>query len=153
MRKLKKVLPFLIIILIVGLGYSFFNIDGREIKNIKKLSSDCRVSVVVNDTYGHDNRQEHELNAEQIEELKNLLMNNSYKRRLSSTILGQLPEKHYTILADWHKDGSPQMLLYIKIIGNEYINFSEQFNFFKYNIYHKIKNPDFEKKLISILED
>ena len=62
-----------------------------------------------------------------------------------------MPEKDYTILADWD-DGTPQMLLYIKIIGNEYINFSQQFNFFKYNIYHKIKNPDFEKELIYVLE-
>ena len=152
MKRFKMVLPLLIIILIVGLIYSFFHIDGREIKNIKKLSSDCRVSVIVNNTYGHDNRQEYELNAKQIEGLKNLLMNNSYKRRLSSTIIGQLPEKDYQILADWDKDGTPQVLLYIKIIGNEYITFSQQFNFFKHNIYHKIKNPDFEKELISILE-
>ena len=152
MKKLKKILPFLIIAATVGLVYSFFNIDGREIKNIKKLSSDCRVSVTINDTYGHNNMQEYELNAEQTEALKMLLMNNSYKRRLSSTIIGQLPEKSYTILADRDKDGMPQMLAYIKIIGNEYINFSQQFNFFKYNIYHEIKNPDFEKELISILE-
>ena len=79
-------------------------------------------------------------------------MNNSYKRRLSSTIIGQLPEKDYQILADWDKDGTPQMLLYIKIIGNEYINFSEQFNIFRHMIYHEIQNPDFEKELISILE-
>ncbi len=153
MKIFKKILPFLIVILIIGLVYSFFHIDGREIKNIKNLSSDCRVSVIVNDTYGHDNRQEYELNSKQIEGLKNLLMNNSYKRRLSSTIIGQLPEKDYQILADWDKDGTPQMLLYIKIIGNEYINFSEQFNIFRHMIYHEIQNLDFEKELISILED
>ena len=152
MKVFKKILPFSIIVLTVVVVYSFFYIDGREIKNIKKLSSDCRVSVIVDDTYGHGNRQEYELNAKQIEGLKNLLMNNSYTRRLSSTIIGQLPEKDYQILADWDKDGMPQMLLYIKIYGNEYINFSEQFNYFRHNIYHKIKNPDFEKELISILE-
>ena len=152
MKRLKKILPLLIIVLIVILVYSFFNIDGREIKNIKKLSSDCRVSVRVSDTYGHGNGQEYELNAKQIEGLKNLLMNNSYKRRLSSTIIGQLPEKDYSILADWDDDGTPQVLLYIKVIGNEYINFSQQFSIFKHNIYHEIKNPDFEKELISILE-
>ena len=152
MKIFKKLLPVITIVLIVGLIYSFFSIDGREIKNIEKLSSDCRVSVVVNDTYGHENRQEYELNGKQIEALKKLLMNNSYKRRLSSTIIGQLPKKDYTILADWDDDGTPQMLLYIKIIGNEYINFSQQFNFFKHNIYHKIKNPDFEKELIYVLE-
>ena len=151
MKIFKRILPIVIIVVVVGLVYSFFHIDGREIKNIKKLSSDCRVSVVVNDTYGDENRQEYELNGKQIEALKNLLMNNTYKRRLSSTIIGQLPEKNYTILADWD-DGTPQMLLYIKIIGNEYINFSQQFNFFKHNIYHKIKNPDFEKELIYVLE-
>ena len=151
MKIFKTLLPIITIVLIVGLIYSFFSIDGREIKNIDKLSADCRVSVVVNDTYGDENRQEYELNGKQIEALKNLLMNNTYKRRLSSTIIGQLPEKDYTILADWD-DGTPQMLLYIKIIGNEYINFSQQFNFFKYNIYHKIKNPDFEKELIYVLE-
>ena len=150
MKRLKKILPLLIIVLIVILVYSFFHIDGREIKNIKKLSSDCRVSVRVSDTYGNGNGQEYELNAKQTEELKNLLMNNSYKRRLSSTIIGQLPEKNYIIFADWDK---PQVLLYIKIYGNEYINFSRQFNFFKHNIYHKIKNSDFEKELISILEE
>jgi len=150
MKRLKKILPLLIIVLIVILVYSFFHIDGREIKNIKKLSSDCRVSVRVSDTYGNGNGQEYELNAKQTEELKNLLMNNSYKRRLSSTIIGQLPEKNYIIFADWDK---PQVLLYIKIYGNEYINFSQQFNFFKHNIYHKIKNSDFEKELISILEE
>ncbi len=152
MKIFKKILPFLIIILIIGLVYSFFHIDGREIKNIKKLSSDCRVSVRVNDTYGHDNLQEYELNANQIDDLKNLLMNNSYKRRVSSTIIGQLPEKEYSILADWDKDGTPQVLLYIKIIGNEYINFNDQYNFFRSKIYHKIKNHSFEKELISILE-
>ena len=151
MKILKKILPFLIIALIVGLIYSFFHIDGREIENIKKLSSDCRVSVIAGETYGNDNTQEYELNDKQIEALKNLLMNNSYKRRLSSTIIGQLPEKDYTILADWDKDGTTQMLLYIRIIGNKYINFSQQFNFFKNNVYHKIENPDFEKELISIL--
>lgn len=151
MKIFKTLLPIITIVLIVGVIYSFFSIDGREIKNIDKLSSDCRVSVVVNDTYGDENRQEYELNGKQIEALKNLLMNNTYKRRLSSTIIGQLPEKNYTILADWD-DGTPQMLLYIKIIGNEYINFSQQFNFFKHNIYHKIKNPDFEKELIYVLE-
>ena len=151
MKIFKTLLPIITIVLIVGVIYSFFSIDGREIKNIDKLSSDCRVSVVVNDTYGDENRQEYELNGKQIEALKNLLMNNTYKRRLSSTIIGQLPEKNYTILADWD-DGTPQMLLYIKIIGNEYINFSHQFNFFKHNIYHKIKNPDFEKELIYVLE-
>ncbi len=152
MKIFKKILPFLIIILIVGLVYSFFHIDGREIKNINKLSSECKVSVIVSDTYDHGNRQEYELNAKQIEGLKNLLMNNSYKRRLSSTIIGQLPEKDYSILARWDKDGTPQMLLYIKIIGSDYINFSQQYNFFKHNIYHKIKNSNFEKELISILE-
>jgi len=152
MKIFKKILPIVIIVVVAGLIYSFFHIDGREIKNIKKLSPDCRVSVIVNDTYGNENRQEYELNAKQIEGLKNLLMNNSYKRRLSPTIIGQLPEKDYSILADWDNDGTPQVLLYIKIIGNEYINFSRQFNFFKNNIYHKIKNPDFEKELISILE-
>ena len=151
MKIFKTLLPIITIVLIVGVIYSFFSIDGREIKNIDKLSSDCRVSVLFNDKYGDENRQEYELNSKQIEALKNLLMNNTYKRRLSSTIIGQLPEKNYTILADWD-DGTPQMLLYIKIIGNEYINFSQQFNFFKHNIYHKIKNPDFEKELIYVLE-
>lgn len=152
MKIFKKILPIVIIVVVAYLIYSFYHIDGREIKNINNLSSDCRVSVVVEKTYGDDNRQEYELNPEQIESLKNLLMNNSYKRRLFSTIIGQLPEKDYTILADWDKDGTPQVLLYIRIIGNEYINFSRQFNFFNHNIYHKIKNPDFEKELISILE-
>ena len=99
MKIFKRILPIVIIVVVVGLVYSFFHIDGREIKNIKKLSSDCKVSVVVSDTYGNENRQEYELTGKQIEGLKNLLMNNSYKRRSSSTIKKYTTESSITELA------------------------------------------------------
>ena len=125
--------------------YSFFHISGWEIKNINKLSDAGYVTVVVRNE-SNDEKREYTLNAEQTKLLQNLLKENSYTRRLTSTIIGVLPEKEYTILADWNDKGKTN--LYIKILGNEYISF---FDYLGTN-YHKIKNSDFEKELISILE-
>lgn len=145
MNKFKKILSLIIIALIIVSVYSFFYISGWEIRNINKLSDAGYVNVVVR-SKSDDKKREYVLTTEQTKLLKNLLKDNSYKRRLSSTIIGVLPENEYTVLADWNDNGKTN--LYIKILGNEYISF---FDYTGSN-YHKIKNPEFEKELISILE-
>lgn len=146
MKRLKKIIPIIVVAVIFGFIYSFFHISGREIRNVNRLSDECSVTVTVNDNGGRGEIQEYNLEASQIELLKNLLKENSYTRRLSSTITGVLPDKAYTILADWHDNG--KTYLYIRILGSEYIEF-EQFG----GHFQKIKNPNFETELISILEN
>lgn len=145
MKKLKKGLPIIIIVLIIVLIYSFFHISGWEIKNVNKLKDAKTVTVVVSDeTTGES--IEHDLNKKQIVLLQNLLTDNTYTRRITSTIIGVLPDKRYRILANWNDNG--QKYLSIRILGSEYIMFLGQHQ----GHYHKIKNADFEKELISILE-
>ena len=145
MKIIKKVRPIIIILLIIMLVYSFFHISGWEIKNLKSLSEAESVVLTIYDDSTGDN-VEYDLSKSQIEKLQNLLKENSYTRRLSNTIIGVLPDKTYRILANWNDNG--QKHLYISKIGGEYIQVSGQFG----GSYHKIKNPDFEKELISIIE-
>lgn len=145
MSKFKKILPIIIILLIVGLIYSFFHISGWEIKNISSLSEAESVNLTVYDDSNGESA-EYELSKGQIEKIQTLFKENSYTRRLSNTIIGVLPDKSYRILANWDDNG--QKHLYISMIGGEYINIARQFG----DKYHKIKNPDFEKELIAIIE-
>ncbi len=146
MKILKKIVPIIVVTVLCGFLYSFFHISGNEIRNINRLSGECSVTVTVSDTGGRGKMQEYNLEASQIELLKNLLRGNSYTRRLSSTITGVLPDKTYTIVADWNDNGKTH--LYIRILGSEYIEF-EQFG----GHFQKIKNPNFETELMSILEN
>ena len=47
MKIFKRILPIVIIVVVVGMVYSFFHISGWEIKNINKLSDAGYVTVVV----------------------------------------------------------------------------------------------------------
>lgn len=145
MRIIKKISPIIIILLIIGLIYSFFHISGWEIRNLSSLSEAESVTLTVYDDSTGES-VEYELTKSQIEKLQALLKENSYTRRLSNTIIGVLPDKTYRILANWNDNG--QKHLYISMIGGEYINIARQFG----DRYHKIKNPDFEKELIAIIE-
>jgi len=145
MKILKKLLPIVIIVVVIVLTYSFFHIDGGEIKNLSSLTEAKSVVLTVKDR-NTDETVDYELSKHQIEKLQTLLDENSYARRISNTIIGVLPDKRYTILTNW--DDSGQKHLYISMIGGEYISVAGQFG----NSYNKIKNPDFEKELISILE-
>lgn len=140
---MKKIISLIIAIAVIVVIHLYMNIGGWAIKNINKLTDASYITVVVRD---EQNKAEYELTSEQARLLQTLLKENSYKRRFSSTIIGVLPENEYTILADWNDDGKTN--LYIKILGGEYISFFDNLG----NKYHKIKNPDFEKELLNILE-
>ena len=140
---MKKIISLIIAIAVIVVIHFYMNIGGWAIKNINKLTDASYITVVVRD---EQNKAEYELTSEQARLLQALLKENSYKRRFSSTVIGVLPENEYTILADWNDDGKTN--LYIKILGGEYISFYDHLG----NKYHKIKNPDFKKELLNILE-
>lgn len=146
MKYLKKVLPFVIVVVVIASIYSFFHISGSEIRNIKRLPDNCSVEVSIRSDK-NDDIIKYDLSADQIETLKNLLMDNSYTRRLSNTIIGVLPDKRYTIFVNWHD--SITKPIHITIMGNEYISILGQFG----SHYHKINNVNFEKELIDILNN
>lgn len=141
MKIIKKLLPFVILIAVALMAFDFFHITGSEIRNVKKLTEASYVDVgegslsIVN-----------KLNEEQVEALKELLLETTFTRRLSRTIIGPLPERRYSILADWNDGGKTN--LYIHLIGGEYAQVGGQFG----DVFLKIKNPEFEYKLIEIME-
>ena len=92
MKTIKKISPIIIILLIIGIIYSFFHISGWEIKNLRSLSEAESVTLTVYDDSNGEN-VEYELSKSQIEKLQTLLKENSYTRRISNTIIGVLPDK------------------------------------------------------------
>ena len=145
MKISKILLPIIIILVIVLFSYSFFHNGGDKIKFTDKLSEAKTVTVMVVNEENSEQVQ-YVLNREQIELLKKLIEENSYIRRMSSTIVGELPKKRYTIFASWDDDS--QKHLQISLLGGEYIQILGEYE----SCYHKIKNPDFEKTLISVLD-
>lgn len=147
MKTLKIFLPIIIILVIIAFGYSFIHIDGQEIEFIDKLLEAKNVTVIVMNEKNDDPKVEYDLNIEQIKNLKKLIEENTYTRRISSTIVGALPDKRYTIFEKWDDKG--QKHLQISLLGGEYIQILGEYE----DNYHKIKNSNFEKELISILGD
>lgn len=143
MKNIKILLPIVVLVVLVFV-YSFFHIDGREIKFIDKLSEANTVTVMAVDEENGEQIQ-YDFNTEQVEQLKKLMEESSYVRRVSSTIVGELPKKRYTIFAGWDDNG--QKNLQISLLGGEYIQFLGEYG----SHYHKIKDSEFEKALISIL--
>lgn len=145
-KRFKHLMLLLIVIICIISIYSFFDVSGTEIKNIKKLSEKCVVTVIVsNDNI--DKEQEYILNAEQKEDLKQLLLNTKYTRRMGNTIIGVLPENTYTILADWNDNGKTN--LYAKILGGKYIQFSKKTGV---SNFMKINENEFEIQLKEIIK-
>ncbi len=141
MKIIKKLLPFVILIAVALMVFDFFHVTGSEIRNVKKLTEASYVDVgegslsIVN-----------KLNEEQVEALKELLLETTFTRKIRKTIIGPLPECRYSILADWNDGGKTN--LYIHLIGGEYAQVGGQFG----DAFLKIKNPEFEYKLIEIME-
>ena len=146
MKIAKRISPIIVILAIIVFVYSFFNIGGKEIKFVDKLLEAKTVTVIVSDEENNE-KVEYDLNREQIKHLKKLIEENSYTRRISSTIIGALPDKRYTIFANWDDNG--QKHLHISLMGGQYIQILGEYG----SHYHKIRNSDFEKELISILDN
>ena len=146
MKRAKKFLPIMITLAVIAFAYSFFHIDGREIKFIDELLEAKTVTVIVANEENEE-MNEYDLSSEQIENFQKLITNSSYTRRIFSTITGILPDKRYMIFANWSDVG--QRHLQISLLGGEYIQILGEYG----SHYHKIENDDFENELMSILED
>lgn len=141
----KKVLSILIVLFLIVAIYAFFHIRGKEIRYIHQLSEAETVSVSIIDRFS-EQQWEIELNKQQAQSIQKLLKESSYRRRLSSSIEGGLPDKTYHIFADLDEKGNQH--LYITVYGGEYIQFLNQYG----SKYHKILNPNFEEELTRIFE-
>lgn len=143
MKYLKKYWGLIVLAAIALLMASYFHIRGSDIAGVSDITDSCTVTVEKYHHLEHINRVEYTLNAEQIRQVKSLLLNSNFTRVLSSYV--QFYDKDmYDIFINFH-DG--QRYISIHCIGNEYISITDQFD----GKHLKIKNPDWKATLEAIL--
>jgi len=143
MKYLRKYWGFLAIAVLSLLLYSLFHVSGNEIVHVSDISDSCTVTVEKYYHLEHINREEYTLNAEQIHQIKDLILSSDFTRVLASWV--QFDDKDmYDIFINFH-DG--QRYISIHCIGNEYISISDQFG----GKHLKIRNPNWKETLESIL--
>lgn len=62
--------------------FSYFHVGGKEIAGVTAINDTCEVEIVRYDLLDYGTPQEYVLNAPQIEQLKQLLLDSSFTRRL-----------------------------------------------------------------------
>lgn len=143
MKYLKKYWGLLLLAVIALLLSSYFRVSGRDIAGVSEISDSCTITVDKYYHLEHINRVEYTLNAEQIQQLKELILDSDFTRVLASWV--QFYDKDmYDIFIDFH-DG--QRYISIHCIGNEYISITDQFD----GKHLKIRNPDWKETLEAIL--
>ena len=143
MKYMRKYWGFLIVAVLGLMLYSYFHVSGKEIDHITDISDSCTLTVEKYYHLEHINRTEYTLNAEQINQMKDLILNSDFTRVLASWV--QFQDKDmYDIFINFH-DG--QRYISIHCIGNEYISITDQFG----GKHLKIKNPHWKEALEAIL--
>ena len=130
---------------LIALGiavFSWLNVRGNEIEGVSHISSECLVTI----TYEKETGQEYQLQAEQVDRLKELLFKSTFTRTFSPFVTYPVDTERYTIRIDW-KDN--QHVLIIHCIGNQYISIADQFG----GRHLKVNNPDWESTIKRIISD
>lgn len=131
-----------VIVILVFMTYSYFNVKGSEIKGASNISDAKNVSILKN--YSDPKiRDDLMLDSEQIKQLKELVLDSNFTRTLLSSVSHSNTDE-YLITVNFD-DFENQ--LRIDCIGNEYINVVNQFN----SRWLRINNADWHKTLEEII--
>lgn len=135
-------------ILLIGaaLLYSYFHVAGREIEYVENMSADtCTVTVTRYQHMEYEQRKEYQLDAAQIEQLKELILESSFTRYSFNSGVTFRDRDMYDIRVVFNNH---QDFLDIHCIGNQYISLTDQFD----GWHLKIKNPDWKSSLEQIIQ-
>ena len=141
--KTKHIKCILVLLLVVFIVYSWFHVRGSEIDGVQEISDSCTVTVRAYQHLEYENRTEYTLNSEQIQELKNLILDSSFTRVLASYVTFE-DQNMYDILIDFNNG---QDFISIHNIGSEYIAVTNQFG----DKHLKINNPEWKSTLERII--
>lgn len=133
-------------ILVIGvlLLYSYFHVTGREIQYAENISADtCTVTIIRYQHMEWEQRKEYQLDAAQIEQLRELILKSSFTRDLAGMVMFKDRDR-YDIRVIFH---NRQDAILIDCIGNEYITVCNQFD----GKHLKIKNPHWKESLEEII--
>ena len=143
---MKKRIWALILAAILLFGaWSFFHVSGNEIAHIAEIDDSCTVTV---SSYRHmdwENRAEHILDAAGNGMLRQLFLDSSFTRVLSSSVTFEDLDQ-FDIFVDFNDRNTH---ISIHVIGNEYILVTNQFD----GKHLKINNPDFKDRLEILLQN
>lgn len=104
--------------------YSFSHVSGREIGSVMDISDACVVTVSRYELGEWEKRTDYILDADQIRQLKTLLLESSFTRELASVVWFR-DRSQYDIRVEFSNGKDP---LLIHCIGNEYIQVTNQFD-------------------------
>ena len=144
MKKKQIVIAMIIVMVCVIPIFSYFHVAGRRIDNIKNVSDACTVMIIKYQHMEYDKRSEYVLDAGQIDQLKELIIESSFTRDLSNMIMFH-DHDIYDIQIDFnnHRD-----FISIHCIGNEYISVTNQFN----DKFLKVNNRNWKATLEKIIQ-
>lgn len=142
-KKYIKYFVVLILVILILLIGSFFLVRGSEISGVSDMTGTCTVTVTKYSHMDLENKTEYTLDAEQIQQLKTLILDSSFTRVLSSAVSFH-DRDQYDILIDFNNQQDSVM---IHCIGNEYVQISGQFG----GNHLKINNSEWKATLEAII--
>ena len=143
MKYVKKYWGWIALVVIALLAVSYFHVSGNDIAGVSEISDSCTVTVAKYQVLEYEDRVEYTLDAEQIRQLKELILESDFTRVLASTVYSEERDM-YDIRIDFN-DG--QRFLAIHCFANEYITVTDQFD----GKHLKINDPDWKVALETIL--
>lgn len=147
MKKSTKIILTILVIAIVGfIAYSYFYVDGTELKEVSRISHTTKVVIKRSTLRENEEELEVVLNSNQKEMLKSLLKESRFRRMISSGVIYDSEEnwKYYNIIINDHEQG---VYLSIHSTDGAYISIPDKFN----GKHLKILNPQWKNKLEEII--
>ena len=126
----------------------FFRVEGKKITGVTAINETCEVEIIKHDLLDDGTPQEYVLDAAQIEELKQLLMESTFTRRLSFLNNGSHESVSYSIYIFFNER---QEVLSLDCLGGDIMLVSGSFE--ERDIYDlKINNKAWKTTLESIIQ-
>lgn len=146
-KKLKLGAAALILLLVLAVGYSYFYVSGKEIASFAAIDENCEVEIVRYDLLANEPQREYILAGPQITELKGLLQQSSYTRRLTFLDGFSYDPVSYSIYIYFN---GRQEVLFLNCVGGENLFVSSSFEE-KDHYELKINRRDWKEFLEKIL--
>lgn len=149
----KKVIVWLCVILLVlaaVLTYSYFRVDGRELRFIADISEDYTATVTKTHASLEYRETEYVLNGEQILQLQALILDSSFTRRLSPNYsYSGLRDTYQIVLELTDPQGQQQDFIILYCVEDLYLSISAPYDGVHLTL--KINNPQWHAELDAIL--
>lgn len=147
-RNNKALAAVLLVVLVLFAGFSYFHVSGKEIASAAAINDDCEVRIVRHDMLASPSFREYSIEGQQIEQLKQLILNSSFSRRLKFLNTNSHDSISYNISIYFH---DRQEYLQLNCTGGDFMLVSSSFEE-KDHYDLKISSKEWKASLENILE-